>query len=478
MRRAVLLVLFILFGLVATIAMFKVLNYVKNEYGDQDTHIEVNCTVVTKELRRQVGRIHLRSDTFRRDHVLIKSEEDWVNLLSNAANKPRNGAHANVDKRDEPCGEVNPFNFDHLSVSVSGFEAKVLSVFPFSKIFVAEWSIQVEGEDSQSEVKLLLTSHGYNCVLHPTINYYVEGRAPAAVLCFLPKKQVNRASLPTPLAKPRKKQTLYVVTLDGVTGASEGNNGRFSSFQNSWNHECGEEIVIKRCPANIDSRRGYGLTKTYVECLAVAMADGTEHAVFLEDDARLFPNVLKFCVGANSENIFTSNFRNPTFVLLLGGHSLEPLRGYEVRDINVMPVSFSLGTYAFMVPRSSIQKLMVGYQHDLFSGLTNLSPDISIHSYAADFNHGVYATIPLQCYHHSGISNTWGGDSIRPNITGYEYIGPQLDGKCNALSNISVYILLSLEIIFVAIAGAYLAWRHYRFHPRQQYQKVQSNDSE
>jgi hypothetical protein len=177
----------------------------------------------------------------------------------------------------------------------------------------------------------------------------------------------------------------------------------------------------------VDDRRGFGLTRAYVECFqkaAEATAQGTaeeEFAVFLEDDARMFfPG---FACNETLRKQLWQSAPDDTFVLMLGGHSWQfsdeaqspPQVPKEQTDTyQYIHANFSYGTYAFAVRRDNLEALRQGYEWDLehppgvdFRGIERVSPDIALYEHGQRHGKRVYAANPLIIQHIAGYSNTW-----------------------------------------------------------------------
>ena len=199
---------------------------------------------------------------------------------------------------------------------------------------------------------------------------------------------------------------MYVVSLQDVPGADRQNDGRLDQFRQDWAETCGKPLEFRVCPGEIDKRRGFGLTKTYVKCFQKALNDGALHPAFFEDDARLFD--AGFCDGGD-----WSDAPHDALLFMLGGHQWEYGHSHDVPGYREATLSY--GTYGFMVPRSNLKVMIDGYTEEL--NLTNAkldsfgkpfaSPDQAVYGYATRTNQRVYAVDPLIVKHVAGYSNTW-----------------------------------------------------------------------
>jgi hypothetical protein len=229
--------------------------------------------------------------------------------------------------------------------------------------------------------------------------------------------------------------TMYVVSLQGVAGAGHQNDGRLDSFHSDWRRRCGEQVEFKRCAGQLDAtvlnasrekRRhwggdvkaivGYGVTKAFVACIDLALADNQETSVFLEDDARL--SVPAFCNASFRSSLWDAA-PSDTFLLMLGGWQwsppLDPASAIKAKNDNYTGtfsrLEDSYGAYGFAVPRANLWALQQGWNDDLSSGFASgrqqLSPDLAWYQHAAASNKSIYNTSPLIINHPKGWSNTW-----------------------------------------------------------------------
>jgi len=191
---------------------------------------------------------------------------------------------------------------------------------------------------------------------------------------------------------------LYVVTLDGVANSHPSNDGRLDAFIKSWEKTCGKSPNIQLCPGELDNRRGYGLTKAYVKCLQMAIDQGRNYPIILEDDARLTDK--KYC----KEREWTK-LPPDAFVVMLGGHHWKYAN--KQRYPGYKESIFSYGSYGFMVPRHNLGILRDKWNNELKTDSNMISPDVLWYSHAANVSSRIYATSPLRIWHESGFSNTW-----------------------------------------------------------------------
>lgn len=189
---------------------------------------------------------------------------------------------------------------------------------------------------------------------------------------------------------------LYVVSLQDVKGSDPHNKDRLQKFKESWSGvHTFQKINV--CPGVLDKRRGYGLTKAYIHCFKRAWQDGASHPIFLEDDARFFTK-------AHFENEKWDDIPSNAFIIMLGGHAWKYGRKRQGRYRQSV---YSLGSYGFLVPRNNLKSLIHRFEHDIESGQSTLSPDISWYKAAELANKIIYAVEPLMIQHLAGWSNTF-----------------------------------------------------------------------
>lgn len=181
-----------------------------------------------------------------------------------------------------------------------------------------------------------------------------------------------------------------MISLQGVQGAASENEGRLNSFCNEWKNTCGEAIWFHHCPGIIDSRRGFGLTQSFVACFDRAMDDGQEISLFFEDDARLWEKA-----------------PTDTMLIMLGGHGWH----FDDTNGNIMfrETMASYGSYGFAVPLVNLKALRDGYAAKLNSDADFLAPDKSWYKHAWHLGKKIYKINPLVVWLKEGYSNLWGG---------------------------------------------------------------------
>ena len=232
---------------------------------------------------------------------------------------------------------------------------------------------------------------------------------------------------------------ILVISLQGTPDADPHNNGRLDSFKEAWRKSCGTDPEIHVCPGVMDDRRGYGLTRSWFNCLQMARQMDWEVTMVFEDDARLFdkessPN---FCDAGKRHSNVWKDLPEDTFIAFLGGHTWTYAdRGQKKQErlglsasqpSQYLETSFSYGTYGFAVPRQSLDTLLNTIQEDLAHGFIDedgvrqtefLSPEKSWYRKAREVGKTMYAIHPLAVWHEGGFSNTWKMD--RDSITGEE----------------------------------------------------------
>mmetsp|Transcript_18292 Transcript_18292/g.27712 ORF Transcript_18292/g.27712 Transcript_18292/m.27712 type:complete len:305 (+) Transcript_18292:153-1067(+) len=246
--------------------------------------------------------------------------------------------------------------------------------------------------------------------------------------------------------KKERVDGIFVVSLQGSTGADDRNEGRLDAFKEKWRRSCGGATPpIYHCPGVIDARRGYGLTISWLRCLERAKQMDLEVNVIFEDDARLFerPESLSFCDAEKRRSTLWSGLPEDAFVTFLGGHdwkyrNADEEEGGTTNDvvpnslasdfiIRFQETSFFFRTYGFAVSRHGLDLLLETIRGDVANGWRDedgvlhtefLSPEKSWYRVARDRGKKMYAAHPLIVWHEGGFSNTWKKD--RGSITGEE----------------------------------------------------------
>eukprot|EP00573_Skeletonema_grethae_P012418 CAMPEP_0201701706 /NCGR_PEP_ID=MMETSP0578-20130828/33674_1 /ASSEMBLY_ACC=CAM_ASM_000663 /TAXON_ID=267565 /ORGANISM="Skeletonema grethea, Strain CCMP 1804" /LENGTH=317 /DNA_ID=CAMNT_0048189083 /DNA_START=96 /DNA_END=1049 /DNA_ORIENTATION=- len=232
---------------------------------------------------------------------------------------------------------------------------------------------------------------------------------------------------------------IFVISLQGTPNADPHNEGRLDSFKDAWRKHCGADPEIHVCPGVMDERRGYGLTRSWFNCLTVAKNLKLEVTMIFEDDARLFDNEAShnFCDAEQRRRNLWNPLPEDTFIAFLGGHTwtykdpkqkeLLASSASALQPSQYLETSSSYGTYGFAVPRQSLDTLLNTIKSDLTNGFIDedgvrqtefLSPEKSWYGKAREVGSKIYAIHPLAVWHEGGFSNTWKMD--RESITGEE----------------------------------------------------------
>ena len=214
---------------------------------------------------------------------------------------------------------------------------------------------------------------------------------------------------------------LYVISLQGTSGADKRSEGRLDAFSQAWERSCGSPPKINHCPGVMDARRGYGLTRSWLQCLEMARTMDLDVTIIFEDDARLFErdSSLSFCNATARKTEFWSRLPDDTFLVFLGGHTWTYADGEgesgggssglgEYRE-----ASSSYGTYGFALPRKSFDEILGTIRNDIDHGFVDeegvthkdfLSPERSWYSKAKVLGKKIYAASPLTVWHEGGYS--------------------------------------------------------------------------
>jgi len=217
------------------------------------------------------------------------------------------------------------------------------------------------------------------------------------------------------------KVPMWVVSLQGVNGSHPSNAHRFDAFRDHVEERCGfnHDFRIEQCPGQLDSRRGYGVTKALIECLDRANKEksekGNEFALFFEDDARFYSRT--FCDASYRASLW-SQVPEDAYLAMLGGHHFEFGTQHEENN-RWWNTTLSYGAYGFAVPATNIAHLRDGFKSDLVNlppdcklsaprGKPCFSPDVRWYDrHSVSANQSVYSAHPLEVMHKPGFSNTW-----------------------------------------------------------------------
>src|SRR5210317_2034105 len=261
------------------------------------------------------------------------------------------------------------------------------------------------------------------------------------LLCHLPRTssasaiQNMRAMRGSQQQQQQQHDGIFVITLQGTPNANPHNKGRLDSFKEAWQKSCGTDSEIHVCQGVLDDRRGYGVTRSLLNCLQMARHMDLEVTVVFEDDARLFDreSSLNFCDAVKRQSKVWADMPKDTFIAFLGGHTWTYAHQGEEKQERLgslqpsqyLETSFSFGTYGFAVPRENFDTLLNTIKEDLAHGFIDkdgvrqtefLSPERSWYRKAREVGKTMYAIHPLTVWHEGGFSNTWKRD--RDSITG------------------------------------------------------------
>ena len=283
--------------------------------------------------------------------------------------------------------------------------------------------------------KSVLVAPGFYSVVLSMLLAYISG---VAYYCRHMQNKRNQLIL-TPSSN-QHYDGIFVISLQGTPNANPHNDGRLDNFKEAWRKSCGTDPEMHVCPGVIDEddRRGYGLTRSWFNCLQMARRMDLEVTVVFEDDARLFDSKessLNFCDAGKRQRNVWKDLPEDTFVAFLGGHTwtyadqgvVKKTERLGSQHSQYLETSFSYGTYGFAVPRRSLDTLLNTIKDDLAHGFIDengvrqtefLSPEKSWYRKAREVGEKIYAIHPLAVWHEGGYSNTWKMD--RESITGEE----------------------------------------------------------
>ena len=204
---------------------------------------------------------------------------------------------------------------------------------------------------------------------------------------------------------------LFVISLQGTRGAHKSNNNRLDIFKTKWEKACGPSFLsqMEHCPGVLDSRRGYGVTKSNIRCLEKARGTNLEMIIILEDDARLFDrSTVDFCQADRRNKAYWDSLPADAFIAFLGGHSWQyPKSDPNATSQRFREVSFNYGAYGYAVHRRNLELLIAEMEGWISQGSGSVHPELAMYKSARKYHLKNYAVDPLVVWHEAGFSNTW-----------------------------------------------------------------------
>lgn len=198
----------------------------------------------------------------------------------------------------------------------------------------------------------------------------------------------------------------FVISLQDVQGASHKNQGRLDLFKRDVNTVCGKSaLTFSTAKGYVDRRRGFGLTRAFVDVLDISIEQGLEKIYIFEDDVRLM-NTL-FCDRGFRQALWAEAPRD-TFVIIFAGHNTRKTSVVESRNFLFEAIDRHYGSYAWAISRTNFEILRRYWKSLLQDGsLKELSPDIDLSS--GHFHNMTTHLLrtPQLCFHPAGYSNTW-----------------------------------------------------------------------
>jgi len=202
------------------------------------------------------------------------------------------------------------------------------------------------------------------------------------------------------------EEGFFVVSLQGVKAASYKNHGRLDVFKTHVSAVCGKSaLIVSTATGYVDKRRGFGLTRAFVDILDISIEQGLEKIYIFEDDVRLM-NTL-FCDRGLRQVLWAEAPRD-TFVIIFAGHNTRKTSVVESRNFLFEAIDRHYGSYAWAINRPSFEILRRYWKSLLQDELLEaLSPDVDL-SGGHFHNMTTYLLrTPQLFFHPAGYSNTW-----------------------------------------------------------------------
>ena len=128
-----------------------------------------------------------------------------------------------------------------------------------------------------------------------------------------------------------------------MKAASYKNQGRLDVFRTNFSAVCGKStLILSTAKGYVDKRRGFGLTRAFVDVLDISIEQGLEKIYIFEDDVRLM-NTL-FCDRSLRQALWVEAPRD-TFVIIFAGHNTRKTSVVESRNFLFEAIDRHYGSY-------------------------------------------------------------------------------------------------------------------------------------
>lgn len=228
-----------------------------------------------------------------------------------------------------------------------------------------------------------------------------------------------------------------MVTLQDAPGAAEHNQGRLNRFQEAVRNMCGANtprwtVML----GQVDERRGFGLTKSFVEILKRSVQEQSDVIYIFEDDARLLNPMLCTC---EFRSTLWKEIPEDNFALVFAGHHERVKSTVQTSTFVFYELQQHFGSYAWAIRKKNFVKLIEYWGDQLHHSKRPLSPDIDL-TRASGGSSTYLLRVPQLATHPSSYSNTW--SKVRGQVADTERLSAVVWGCSTVHSNLRIQTVL------------------------------------
>jgi hypothetical protein len=262
-----------------------------------------------------------------------------------------------------------------------------------------------EREQHKNKKSMKYVRMGVFSVFALSVHFHLQGRKPSDIVVTQLDTGFKGTAQSMPVRDTTVSEAFFVVSLDGVQGSKSENVGRLDSFRRNMYATCGATApIFQNIAGTLDSRRGFGLTLSFVNLLEEAKKLDVDVAYIFEDDAILTNSLL---CDAKFRRVLWQGAPHDTLAVLLAAHQVNSSGTVTTRLLTFDAINRSHGSYAWAVRKANFDTLLKNWKENLNSTKNDLSPDIDLSDFSE--NQTTYLLRAPQVARHSpkSFSNTW-----------------------------------------------------------------------